>query len=167
MAFDGRAPGAPSPAPEPTSRPAPTAAPPPPPAQPAKIARNEKATSERTVAKPRAAAPVDDKPADPQLAWARAQHQKINGLIAGGDCRSAAQVAIALEARAPEYFAQNVATSRELKSCTSYIAQEREKVARERAAERARAAKKAGNEPAATKAAPAKPTASEKTDATK
>lgn len=124
------------------------ASPPPP---PAKIARDDRA--ERTA--PRAAAPAQDKAADPKLAWARDQHTRLIAQVRAGNCSNAAGLAVDLSNRAPSYYAQNVATDRAVKDCIAYINSEREKDAEVRA-ERARAAqKRSTKEPA--RAAPAKP----------
>lgn len=93
--------------------------------------------AESAAEEPRAE-PAEDKPADPQLAWARQQHAALVTQVRAGNCRSAAALAVRLSNRAPAYYAQHVATDRAVKSCLAYINAERERDAEERAA-RARA----------------------------
>jgi len=103
-------------------------------------------------AAPRAASPAEEKPADPQLAWARDQHAALIAQVRAGDCKKAASIATAISNRAPAYYQQNVETDRAIKSCVAHINNERERDAEQRS-ERARAnQKRSVNEPA--KAAP-------------
>ena len=109
----------------------------------------------------RAAGPAEEKPADPQLAWARDQHAALVAQVRAGECKKAAGIATAISNRAPAYYQQNVETDRAVKACIAYINSERERDA-EQKAERSRAnQKRSVNEPAPAKAAPSKPTASD------
>jgi hypothetical protein len=85
--------------------------------------------------------------------------------VRAGNCTTAANLAVSLSTRAPAYYAQNVSSDRELKSCLAYInnkvAAETESRAQRDRAKRAESAKRAADQPA--KAAPAKPTATETT----
>jgi hypothetical protein len=131
---DARRPAAPSPAPASTAAP-----PPPPPPAPAQ----QPASREKTVQKGADKADKNDadKPAE-DLTYARGQHQKIIAAVKANRCMEATNLAFALENRAPAYYAQNVENDRAIKSCASYIANERakrveaEKRARAKASER-------------------------------
>lgn len=119
-------------------------------AAPATPAPPPPAKTEQTAEKPRAAAPAEDKSAnDPQLAWAREQHNAIIGRVRAGDCKGAANLALGLWNRDPAYYQQNVATDRSVKDCQVYISQALDRDASERA-ERSKAAKQQQrqNEPA-------------------
>ncbi len=89
----------------------------------------------------RAAGPADDKAADPQLAWARDQHNALIAQVRAGECKKAATIATAISNRAPAYYQQNVETDRSVKACIAYINSERERDAEQRS-ERARANQK-------------------------
>jgi hypothetical protein len=85
---------------------------------------------------------------DTTLAWAKAQHAQVVALAKNTkDCDAAAKLANTILARAPDYYAQNVATDRDLKNCTAYIASQRD--AAEKAAAMKRASKRSADEPAA------------------
>jgi hypothetical protein len=60
------------------------------------------------------------------MAWARGEHSKTVALANKGECTAAAKVALAVQNRVPDYYAQYMATDRALKKCQAYIAQERE-----------------------------------------
>ncbi len=80
-------------------------------------------------AKEAAPAPAEEKAdaADSALiAWARREHNRTVALASKGDCRAAAKVAVSVQSRAPDYYAQVMATDRLLKKCQVYIAQERD-----------------------------------------
>jgi len=120
--------------------------------------------------KPRAATPPEDKAAnDPQLAWAREQHNTIVARVRAGDCKGAANVAVNLANRDLGYYKQNVATDRSVKECLAYIDNAREKDTEQRA-ERSRATQKRATEPSKRAAdQPSKPADTSKattTDAT-
>jgi hypothetical protein len=125
--------------------------PPPPPSAPAQVARDDRAPRSRDGGEKLAAA-AEDKPVDPQLAWARQQHARVIAQVRAGNCQSAAALVVTLENRAPAYYAQHVASDRAIKECTPYIARAREQEAEKRA-ERARASQQRANEADA----PAKP----------
>jgi hypothetical protein len=55
------------------------------------------------------------------LAWAKAQHAAAVQKVKAGDCGAAATLAVQVKNRYPEYYAQNMAGDRQLKSCTAYI----------------------------------------------
>jgi len=140
------------------ARPAPpratNASPPPPPASSPKPdpRRDAPAKTVDRNASPRAATPAEEKPADPQLAWARDQHAALIAQVRAGECKKAATIATSISNRAPAYYQQNVETDRAVKACIVYINNERERDAEQRS-ERARAnQKRSVNEPA--KAAP-------------
>jgi hypothetical protein len=122
---------------------APTAAPmpPPPPVATTKQAKpkpaKKEAQSVADEAKPEPAPSKDNT----LIAWAKAQHNRAISLASNGDCRGAARLAVTIEGRAPEYYAQFMATDRSLKKCQAYVAAERQAEA-ERAA-KARASKRA------------------------
>lgn len=125
----------------------------PPPAPPPAVAAPEASrdapakTADRN-ATSRAAGPAADKPADPQLAWARDQHAALIAQVRAGECKKAATIATAISNRASAYYQQNVETDRSVKACIAYINSERERDAEQRS-ERARAnQKRSVNEPA-------------------
>lgn len=61
------------------------------------------------------------------LKWATDQHARLKQLVVDGNCKEAAKVAVALQNRAPDYYAQKVADDRDIKQCGAYIQLEREK----------------------------------------
>jgi len=131
---------------------------PPPPAPPKADPRPAPAKTVARDAPARAAGPADEKPADPQLAWARDQHAALIAQVRAGDCKKAAAIATNISNRAPAYYQQNVETDRAVKACVVYINNERERDAEQRN-ERARAnQKRSVNEPAKA-APPSKPAA--------
>lgn len=67
--------------------------------------------------------------ADPQLAWAKAQHGKVIAAVKAGNCQTAANLAVQISNRAPAYYASNIETDRTLKQCMQYITAQREKEA--------------------------------------
>jgi hypothetical protein len=78
---------------------------------------------------------LEEKPAeDAVLAWAAQQHRQVIALVNSDKCREAANAAVAIYNRAPDYYAANVATDRAIKHCLSYVTTERERVDRSRAA---------------------------------
>lgn len=130
-------------APEPKTAPR-TVAPPPPPA-PAKIATD--ATSAETQKKDK-----DKVVNDPNAAWARDQHAALVTAVRANNCGRAANIALAIENRAPAYYAQNVASDRSVKECLAYINRERDKE-QELRAQRAKKATLKNAEPAPKRAA--------------
>lgn len=138
---DARRPSAPPPAP--ASTPAPPPPPPAPAQQPATTGSREK-TVQKGADKSDADKPSED------VSWARGQHQKVIAAVKANRCMEATNLALVLENRAPAYYAQNVENDRSIKSCASYIANERAKrVAAEKAA-RARASERVDEAPKAT-----------------
>ena len=120
------------------STPAVTTAPPPPPSvkpspAPAKVA----AQQERT-------APADKAPDAPNTldAWAATQLAQVVSLAHADRCDDAAKLAVTISTRAPTYYAEKVATNRELKQCMAYIAAAQDR-AEKAAAEKRAAAKRA------------------------
>jgi hypothetical protein len=96
---------------------------------------------------------VDAKPARDTAVvdWARKQHDQVIALVASNRCRDAASAAVEIYNRAPDYFAANIVTDRQIKPCMAYVNNERER------AERSRGAPKnaADDTPAPVRAAPA------------
>jgi len=132
-----------TPAPATTRAPAQSAAPAPPP--PSAVAREEKSADK-----------VEAKPADPELAWAKQQHARVVASVRAGNCSAAANVALAIQDRAPAYYAQHLENDRDIKKCNVYIAQKREKQQQEaERAQRARASKRAADEAELTAPRPA------------
>ncbi len=86
---------------------------------------DERAASEKTIARGAAT----DGTSDPQFEWASAQHKRVTKQVRDGNCQDAASLALEIARRAPSYYQQNIATDRELKKCLSYINNEREKEA--------------------------------------
>lgn len=74
------------------------------------------------------AAPASPAPATNAslIAWAKAEHSVTVALANKGDCVGAAKRAVQVENRAPDYYAQFMATDRALKKCQAYIAQQRD-----------------------------------------
>jgi hypothetical protein len=60
-------------------------------------------------------------------AWAHDQHQRLQQLVRAGNCTDAAPLAIAIANRAPDYYAANIATDRNIKQCLAYINDARDK----------------------------------------
>ena len=71
----------------------------------------------------------------------------MQALVKAGKCQDAATVALDISAKAPDYYAQYVATDRAVKPCASYINDARDKEAEK--SQKARAQKRVNaNEPA-------------------
>lgn len=68
------------------------------------------------------------------LAWARKQHDQVIALVTSNKCREAAGAAVEIYNRAPDYYAANVVTDRQIKPCLAYVNYQRERVDRSRAA---------------------------------
>ncbi len=83
------------------------------------------------------------------LAWAAGQLQQVVQLAKDNKCDDAAKVAAAISARAPDFYAQNVATNRDLKACMAYIAAAHD-CAEKAAADKAAAAAHAASRPTST-----------------
>ncbi|MBA3392592.1 MAG: hypothetical protein H0T89_08110 [Deltaproteobacteria bacterium] len=124
----------PTTAPTPDRRAPAKAASPPPPVAVTRSAEEKAKTQDKAEAKP-----------DPELVWAKEQHNRVIAQIRGNNCTAAANTALALERRAPAYYAQHVETDRTVRQCLAYITAAREKEAE--SVQRARATKRA-DEPA-------------------
>jgi heme-binding NEAT domain protein len=115
-----QAPAAPRVQNKPAAAPAPTAAPPPPPARPATVTADK-------AAKPDAANSPKAEAADATTTWAKHEHDRLRKLVSTGSCAAAAKVAVEIANRAPEYYAQNVANSRDVRQCQQYLDSARDK----------------------------------------
>jgi hypothetical protein len=85
------------------------------------------------------AARADDKPAPDKalLDWARKQKDQVIALVGSNNCPAAANVAVEIYSRAPDFYAANVVTDRSIKPCLAYLNNERERQERSKAAKRA------------------------------
>jgi len=82
--------------------------------------------------------PADDKALDKALIdWAQKQRDQVLAFVKSNNCRAAANAAIEIYNRAPEYYAANVATDRSIKPCIAYVNDVRERADRSRAMKRA------------------------------
>jgi hypothetical protein len=69
-------------------------------------------------------------PVDPKLEeWAQQQHQKLVKLVKEGNCPEAGRVGSDLKAKAPDYYAANVANDRDVRQCKQYIEKQAKKKA--------------------------------------
>jgi hypothetical protein len=82
--------------------------------------------------------------------WAEAQHKALVTLVQQDNCDGAANLALKIEGRTPDYYNRNVATDRAVRKCLSYINTRRQAQADE-AQKRAASRAKAADEPSATK----------------
>lgn len=87
-------------------------------------------------------APVAQSPSTPAadstlVAWAKSQHARAVALAKDGKCQSAAQVALGVSQKAPDYYASFMASDRQLKSCKQYIDNARDAEAEKSAKSRA------------------------------
>jgi hypothetical protein len=87
--------------------------------------------------KPAEKAPAQSPAPDPVIAWAKQQHARAVALVKNGDCKTAAQVALAVSQKTPEYYASFMASDRQLKSCKQYIDDARDREAEKSAKSRA------------------------------
>lgn len=118
---------------------APSTAPMPPP-PPAAATTKPAAKPAKKEAQPVAAEAKPEPAKDSSLiAWAKSEHNRAVNLASSGDCRGAARLAVVVEGRAPDYYAQFMATDRSLKKCQAYVAAEREAEAQKARAAKARA----------------------------
>jgi hypothetical protein len=77
-------------------------------------------------------------PADSTLVgWAKSQHARAVALAKDGKCQAAAQVALGVSQKAPDYYASFMASDRQLKSCKQYIDDARDREAEKSAKSRA------------------------------
>ena len=91
-------------------------------------------------------APADGKTLDEKerandtvLGWAQKQREQVIAHVRSNNCRAAANAAVEIYNRAPDYYASNVATDRSIKPCLAYLNSERQREDRARAAKRANA----------------------------
>ncbi len=82
-------------------------------------------------------------------AWAEGRHKALVALVQANNCAGAADVAMQIQGRAPDYYNQNVANDRAIKQCSPYITQRAQQQADE--AQKRAAKAKAADDPAATK----------------
>jgi hypothetical protein len=99
---------------------------------------------------PAAAAPAPAAPPPPAeiaadkadggaVGWAERQRDQVIAYVRANNCRAAAAAAVEIYNRAPDFYASNIATDREVKPCLAYVTSERERVDRARAAKRGNA----------------------------
>lgn len=129
-----------------------TTAPPPPP--PPAATKNAPAAPHKIASKSPAPAPQQEAPVEAQpsadttlIAWAKKQHAQAVQDVRNNDCSGAAQIAVAVRNRAYGYYTQNMQDDRDLKGCSSYIADQVNRD--EERASKPKAAKRASDEPAA------------------
>ena len=138
----------------------PSSPPPPPAAELSKFRADNRQQADRPMANQANAKP---KPADLKLAddnaedkaligWAQKQRDQVLALVKSNNCRAAANAAVEIYNRAPEYYAANVETDRSIKPCIAYVNDMRERTDRSRAA-----AKRVNAADAPAQAAPAPP----------
>jgi hypothetical protein len=117
---------------------APSAAPMPPPPPVATTKSAAKPAKKEAQSAPAEAKPEPAKDSS-LIAWAKSEHNRAINLASSGDCRGAARLAVVVEGRAPDYYAQFMATDRSLKKCQAYVAAEREAEAQKARAAKTRA----------------------------
>jgi hypothetical protein len=117
------------------------AAPPPPPAaaaaaEPPSPSRDSRRQADKSAGSFADAKPAEEKTAEAQALtdWAQKQREQVLAFVKANNCRAAANAAVAIYNRAPEFYAASIATDREIKSCLPYLNSERERVDRSRAA---------------------------------
>lgn len=86
--------------------------------------------------------PTDDKAVDKAvdkalIDWAQKQRDQVLALVKSNNCRAAANAAVEIYNRAPDYYAANIATDRSIKPCIAYVNDVRERADRRRAMKRA------------------------------
>lgn len=114
--------------------------PPPPPAavaaEPPSPARDYRRQADKSAASLADAKPTEEKTAEAQALtdWAQKQREQVLAFVKANNCRAAANAAVAIYNRAPEFYAASIATDREIKPCLPYVNSERERVDRSRAA---------------------------------
>jgi hypothetical protein len=120
--------------------PAPPPAPPPPAAtvaaEPPGAPRDSRRLADKQAVSPADAKSAEEKTTeDKALAeWVQKQREQVLAYVKSNNCRAAANAAVAIYNRAPDYYAANIATDREIKPCLPYVNNERERVDRSRAA---------------------------------
>jgi hypothetical protein len=78
---------------------------------------------------------ADGKPVDSQsrtLDWARKQREQVVSLVNQNRCNDAANAAIEIYNRAPDYYAANIVTDIQIKPCLAYVNRQRERNDRSR-----------------------------------
>ena len=91
--------------------------------------------------------PSPDNAESTLVGWAKDQHLRVQAFVKAGKCQDAAKLALDISSKAPDYYAQFVATDRALKACASYINDARDKEAEK--SQKSRAQKRVNaNEPA-------------------
>lgn len=125
-----------APSPQPSS-------PPPPPAASAELSKfraDNRQQADRPMANQANAKPADLKLADDNaedkalIGWAQKQRDQVLALVRSNNCRAAANAAVEIYNRAPDYYAANVETDRSIKPCIAYVNDMRERADRSRAA---------------------------------
>ena len=69
----------------------------------------------------------EERKADEDLAWARAQLSQAIAFKQQKNCTAAATIIVAIQKRTPDFYNQTVATNRDLKECRTYVDLAREK----------------------------------------
>ncbi len=84
----------------------------------------------KTTAANGAARAPEPEPIDPKLEeWAQVQHEKLVKYVKEGDCPNAGRVGAQIKAKAPDYYAANVAQDRDVRQCKQYIEKQVKKAA--------------------------------------
>src|SRR5262249_29766876 len=109
---------------------------PPPPAHTAGRVRDKTVEDEKAPTADKADKAGEKGKDDNLLQWARDQHQRVIDSVRRNNCTAAASIAVTIYRNSPDYYRDNVATDRSLKSCLAYINSEHDKEV-----ERVRAAK--------------------------
>jgi len=153
-----------SPSPSPSAQaqaPSPQPSSPPPPAAVAELSKlraDNRQQADRPMANQANAKPADLKLAAENsedkalIGWAQKQRDQVLALVKSNNCRAAANAAVEIYNRAPDYYAANIETDRSIKPCIAYVNNERERADRSRAA-----AKRVNAADAPAPAAPAPP----------
>jgi len=118
---------------------APSLQPPPPPvaaAEPPSIQRDNRRQADKSMVTAVDAKPAEEKTSEDKAlaAWAQKQREQVLAFVKSNNCRAAANAAVAIYNRAPDYYATNIATDRSIKPCIAYVNNEREREDRSRAA---------------------------------
>ncbi len=105
-----------------------------------KVVTKTPAPAEKPTAAPAAQAvkadPAPAKEAKPDsslVAWAKGEHARAVTMAKNADCAGAAKVALNVSNRASSYYAQYMATDRQLKQCAQYVNAERDRDAEKKA----------------------------------
>jgi anti-sigma factor RsiW len=128
-------PQAQAPSPQPSSPPPPAAA-----AELSKFRADNRQQVDKPLANQANARPADVKLAEEAgedkalIGWAQKQRDQVLALVRSNNCRAAANAALEIYNRAPDYYAANVETDRSIKPCIAYVNDMRERADRSRAA---------------------------------